>query len=325
MSASLPQALHQSWQDAQGCLHAGPVRQTVNGFSVVACEACGFSHTLPLPTPQELEHIYAHEYYTQEKPLYIERYLEDKAWWDEVYAERYERLEAALPAGRRRLLDIGSGPGLFLAAGRERGWEVMGVEPSERASRYSRDVLKLDVRSMFLTNETAASLGQFDVVNLGEVLEHLPDPAGMLRLVHGLLAPGGMLVVLVPNDFNPFQRVLNESMGVAPWWVAPPHHLNYFDTDTLPRLITRCGFEVNHVETTFPIDMFLLMGHHYIGNDTLGRQAHAMRKTLEMNLRAAGASGRALKAQLHQAFAGLGLGREVLAFARKTDDTTSPA
>lgn len=316
MKADLPQM---RWLAADGTAHHGPVCEAVHPFSVIECAHCGFKHVVPLPTDDELRTVYSHDYYNTEKPLYIDRYLEDKPWWDGVYAERLERLEALLPAGRRRLLDVGSGPGLFLAAGRDRGWQVTGIEPSERASAHSRDVLGLDVRNLFLDTQTAAGLGLFDVVNLGEVLEHLRDPAAMLALAHGLLAPGGVLVLVVPNDFNPFQQVLHDSMGVAPWWVAPPHHLNYFDPASLSALVHRCGFNVEHLETTFPIDMFLLMGHHYIGNDALGRQAHGMRKTFEMNLQAAGDRGRILKARLHQAFAELGLGREVLLFARKPD------
>jgi len=316
-AAQSPDQLQQmQWQAADGTLHHGPVCATVADFSVVACAHCGFKHVLPLPTADELRTVYAHDYYRTEKPLYIQHYLEDRAWWDGVYAERYERLESLLPAGRRRLLDVGSGPGLFLAAGQARGWQVTGIEPSEQASAHSREVLGLDVRSLFLTPETAATLGQFDVVNLGEVLEHLSDPAAMLALARSLLAPGGVLVLVVPNDFNPFQQLLHEHLGVAPWWVAPPHHLNYFDAASLSALVQRAGLQVEHLETTFPIDMFLLMGHHYIGNDALGRQAHAMRKTFEMNLRAGGDAGRALKARLHSAFAGLGLGRELLLFAR---------
>lgn len=302
------------WTDAAGVTHAGEACQVVGDFTVIECACCQFKHVVPLPTPKELETVYSHEYYTQEKPLYIERYLEDKAWWDAVYAERYDRLEQQLGGRQGSILDVGSGPGLFLALGRERGWQVTGVEPSQRASAYSQDTLKLDVRNIFLDRDTAPTLGKFDVVNMGEVLEHLTDPAEMLTIAKGLLKPGGVLLLIVPNDFNPFQNILRDHLAFQPWWVAPPHHLNYFSHASLKSLVERVGFDVLHVESTFPIDMFLMMGQNYIGNDAMGRQAHGLRKTFDQNLLPAGAVE--LRRKLYGAFAELGLGREVVLYAR---------
>jgi len=262
-----------------------------------------------------LESIYQHEYYTQEKPLYIDHHLEDKDWWDAVNAQRYETLEQYLGGRCGRLLDVGSGPGLFLAMGRARGWQVKGIEPSAQASAYSKEVLGLDVESTFLDHESAARLGQFDVVNLSEVLEHLPDPAEMLALTHKLLKPSGVISLVVPNDFNPLQMILRDRQGFSPWWVSPPHHLNYFSHPSLKALVERQGFELLHMESTFPIDLFLMMGKNYIGHEALGREVHALRKRLDIGLLEAGAGP--LRRELYSALAQLGLGREIVLYARK--------
>lgn len=304
-----------SWIDSCGITHKGNVIISSGGFDIIDCERCGFKHATPLPTAEELTNVYAHDYYETEKPLYIERYLEDKEWWDAVYQERYEILERNVSSEARSMLDVGSGPGLFLLKGRERGWQVKGVEPSSRAASYSRDELGLDVESVFMDTATVGRLGRFGAVNLGEVLEHLPDPSGMLGLVRGMLVENGMLCIVVPNDFNPIQCLLQEAMGFSPWWVAPPHHLNYFDRVSLSRLVEHCGFEVVHSETTFPIDLYLLMGLNYIGDDVMGRQVHGHRKQLEMNLFRQ-ASGE-LKRKLYQSFAEIDIGREVVLYARK--------
>jgi SAM-dependent methyltransferase len=304
-----------TWTDAAGSVHAGPALATVGDFDVVDCRHCGFTHVLPVPTPEMLATAYAHEYYSKEKPLYIERYLEDREWWHSVYDARYARLEQLLGAGRRRILDVGSGPGLFLARGRERGWQVKGVEPSADAAAFSRDSLGLDISEAFLDEASAPALGRFDALNLSLVLEHLPDPRGMLRIAHGLLEPGGVLCLVAPNDFNPFQQVAHAQAGLPQWWIAPPHHLNYFDRQSLQRLLQACGFQVEHDEVTFPIDLFLLMGDNYIGNDALGRECHRRRMAFELNLVR---SGRAeLLQQLYASLAELGIGRELVFFARK--------
>jgi SAM-dependent methyltransferase len=294
--------------------HAGVALDRVNGFTVIDCDACRFKHIVPIPTPAELEPVYGHEYYSSEKPLYIQRHIEDREWLNLVYSERYEQFERLLGERPKRLLDIGSGPGYFLlhGAGR-RGWSVRGLEPSAQAAAHSRG-LGLDVMQAFLNEETAAALGRYDVVHMNEVLEHVPDPAAVLGLVHGMLNPGGLVAVMVPNDYSPFQAALRDGCGLPPWWVAPPHHVNYFDVDSIQRLLAQ-RFEVVSVETSFPIDLFLLMGDHYIGNDELGRACHARRKTFELNLARAGQS--ALKQRLYRALAGLGIGRDVFVVARK--------
>lgn len=307
--------MYETWQGQNGLMHTGMVCEKVNDFTVIECDHCKFKHVIPLPTAEELNTIYSHEYYTTEKPLYIERYLEDKAWWDGVYAGRYEVLEKNSGQSNGRILDVGSGPGLFLSMGKARGWDVKGVEPSAKAAEYSREILGLDIDEIFLTNSTAPSLGTFDAVNMGEVLEHLPDPAGMLDIAHGLLNNNGLLCLVVPNDFNPFQIILRDQLGFKPWWVAPPHHLNYFNHSSLQDLVERAGFDILHIESTFPIDMFLLMGQNYIENDELGKRMHGMRMNFESALVGSGASE--LISQMYAAFSKLGVGREVVLFAKK--------
>jgi len=212
------------------------------------------------------------------------------------------------------MLDIGSGPGLFLLNGQNRGWQVKGIEPSLQAIEHSWG-MGLDVAQGYFSEETASGLGTFDAINMSLVLEHIPDPAALLTLAHGQLDAGGLLCVVVPNDFNPFQLVARDHLDFKPWWVAPPHHINYFNFNSLQRLMERCGFDVIHKEATFPIDIFLLMGDNYIGNDELGRACHSKRKILELNLSSSGMTE--IKRHLYQNLANIGLGREVVLVARK--------
>jgi SAM-dependent methyltransferase len=293
--------------------HAGAALDAANGFTVVDCDACRFKHLVPIPTPAELEHVYGHEYYAVEKPLYIQQHVEDRDWLDLVYAERYDAFERILNADRRCLLDVGSGPGFFLKHGADRGWRVRGVEPASQAVAHSRG-LGLDITQGFLDAGTAPALGRYDVVHMNEVLEHVPDPRAIVVLVDGLLDPGGLVAVMVPNDYSPFQAAVRDACGMQPWWVAPPHHVNYFDVDSIQRLLAE-RFELVSVETSFPIDLFLLMGDNYVGNDALGRACHGRRKTFELALARAGKS--ALKQEMYRRLAALGIGRDIFVIARK--------
>lgn len=294
--------------------HDGVQIASVDGFDVIDCQLCGFKHITPIPSEKELEQAYQHDYYTQEKPFYIERYQEDLDWWNMIYTQRYEILEQHLTFKQRRMLDIGSGPGYFLLNGQKRGWQVKGIEPSVQAAEHSCG-LGLDVENIFFTEQTASNLGTFDAINMGEVLEHLPDPAALLKLCHHQLNDDGMVCIIVPNDFNPFQLVLRDHLGFKPWWVAPPHHINYFDFDSLSKLVERCGFDVVHKESTFPIDLFLLMGDNYIGNDELGRSCHTKRMTFEKAMNKGGAGN--LLAGLYSTIANQGIGREIVLFGKK--------
>lgn len=302
--------------------HSGPVLDSVKGFDVIECEPCGFKHVVPIPTAEELEDVYRQEYYTAEKPLYLERTREDLDWWNLVYADRYDTFEELLPHDRRRILDVGSGPGFFLLHGKNVGWQTVGIEPSKQAAAHSRN-LGLEIIEGFLAAETTDQLGTFDVVHMSEVLEHIPHPTEMLSTIRDLLSPGGLLCVVVPNDYSPFQAALRNVCGYEPWWVAPPHHLNYFSFESLSLLMERCGYEVLLREASFPIDLFLLMGDNYVGDEALGRACHTKRKQFELVLHRAEFSH--LKRSLYRGLASQGLGREALMVARKKGKHTDNA
>jgi len=244
--------------------HRGIILDSVNGFDVIECEECLFKHIIPIPQPDELESIYRNEYYSTEKPLYLERHREDLDWWNLAYGGRYDLFETYLPDDRRHILDIGSGPGYFLLHGKRRGWKTKGIEPSRQAAAHSKG-LGLDIIEDFFDQKMAKTMDHFDAIHLSEVLEHIPDPAGLLKLIGNILTVGGLVCAVVPNDYNPFQYALQAVCGYRPWWVAPPHHINYFNFESLTYLVERCGFEVLHKESTFQVDMFLLMGDNYIG------------------------------------------------------------
>jgi SAM-dependent methyltransferase len=296
-------------------MHKGTVIDTINGYEVIDCNNCGFIHINPIPTQEELDKVYKEEYYTTEKPLFIERQLEDIDWWNVVYDDRYDFFEQNLPENRRKILDIGCGPGFFLKRGIERRWKGLGIEPSRQAAEFARGQ-GLEVLNCFLNDIEPEKKGErFDVIHMSEVLEHIPDPIGLCRTAYDLLDEDGIICVVVPNDYNPFQRVLREKLGFQPYWLAPPHHINYFTFDSLESLLHKVGFKVVHQSAMFPIDIFLLMGNNYIGNDSLGRGCHAKRKQLEINLVRGGLNS--LKRELYQFLASKNIGREIVMFAQK--------
>lgn len=294
--------------------HSGKVVDTKNGFDVIDCQMCRFKHVHPLPSDTELDSLYSEDYYSKEKPLYIEQYTEDLEWWKLTYSIRLRMIEQYLDSDRRTLLEIGSGPGYFLQEALGRGWSAKGIEPSVQAYAFSTK-LGMDVcNSAFDESNYRDYLG-YDAVYMCNVLEHLSDPLKTLGLAHEVLNDDGLILVVVPNDYNPIQKALRENEGFSPWWVAPPHHLNYFDFESLEQALKTSGFELLEKTCSFPIDMFLMMGDNYIGNDSLGRQVHARRKKFELSMNKAGLGS--VIDHIYQELSDFGIGREIVMLARK--------
>ncbi len=294
--------------------HKGDLIDTIADFEVIECETCGFKHIVPLPRQSHLNDIYRDKYYATEKPVYLKGARSDLEWCNQLYGEQYDVFEHHLGEGSRRILDVGSGPGYFLLHGKNRGWDVQGIEPSQQAVEHSRS-LGLTITETFFDDKTVAQFGKYDVVHFSQVLEHVVNPIQMVEMARNLLNSDGLLSVVVPNDYNAFQQALILECGFEHWWVMPPHHINYFDFDSLAGLFDKCGFEVVFKQASFPIDMFLLMGDDYKKDRSLGAKCHEKRKRFESNLERAGMQE--IKQKLYQAMADIGIGREAILIGKK--------
>ncbi len=296
-------------------LHNGPSLGAHKGYRVVDCLECGFAHILPLPPPEELDRIYRDEYFTLEKPDFIRYAREDREWWNVVYDERLDGFESMLSGGKKRLLDVGCGPGFFLKRAAKRGWRCLGVEPSKEASAHAKG-LGVNVINGFFNGRTMGEEGlAYDAVHISEVLEHVADPLAVLEDVYGLLDDGGLVCAVSPNDFSPVQKVLRRRLGHKPYWISVPHHINYFSFESMKALLIRAGFSIARVRATFPMDFFLLMGKDYVGDDALGRECHKMRTRLDIMLTDPGLKG--FKDEMYALMASHNIGREFVIYGVK--------
>ncbi len=96
-----------------------------------------------------------------------------------------------------RLLDVGTGCGLFLVAAQKRQWEVKGVEPSMQSVEVARRQNGLDVFTGTL--QEYAENSRFDVVTFINVLDHSSLPWFEIRRASQLLRPGGLIYLRFPN------------------------------------------------------------------------------------------------------------------------------
>lgn len=197
---------------------------------LVTCAGCGLVYTAARVGAAELAEMYAHRY----PP---EAFLPQRA---RKLAKAHRELAALerLTTGRR-ILDVGTSYGFFLVAARQRGWETAGVEIAPEPAEYARRTYGLDVRTGTL-DTVGLEPESFDVVTIRHVLEHVPDPLGMLYQARTLVRPGGLVLVAVPNLASLAFR-LN---GRYWWWIDPPTHLYYFTPRTLRALLERAGLQV---------------------------------------------------------------------------------
>lgn len=97
--------------------------------------------------------------------------------------------------------------------------------------------------------ETFEHPARFDIIEAGFILEHVDDPAVVLKRLHQFLAPGGRIFIAVPNARS-LHRLLGHSAGFLPdMYVLSPAdlalgHKRYFDLDRLTALVQAAGFQV---------------------------------------------------------------------------------
>ncbi len=299
-----------------GGAHLGPVlADDGRGHRVLDCLACGFAHFWPRPSADELAAYYARGFYeTHGPPDWAEKEDAEQAYWRIEHDDRLATFAGMLDRPAGTLLDVGCGSGWLLARAAELGWYVLGVEPSE--AMWTRASRRAPVVHATFPTDAVAARAPFDVVHLKQVLEHVDDPAAFLAAVRAVLAPGGVVCVEVPNDFNPVQRAAALALRKPPWWVVYPVHLNYFGFDSLERLLRRAGFTPALREATYPMEWFLLQGDDYVGRDALGRACHARRMALETGLEAGGLG--ATRRSFRRWLASEGIGREAVVYARRT-------
>jgi SAM-dependent methyltransferase len=202
-------------------------------YRVVQCCACELCYTDPLPEAGELEALYTHEYYGNQRKTLL--------GWDSLRLLLHNtvlmyRHQALLGRRPGRILDIGCGDGGFLERLRQQGWEVFGTEFSESAYGLATK------RGVKIHRGEVASAGfpdgYFDVVTLWHVLEHLPDPRTDLAEVRRVLRDDGLLVLEVPNIDSPTFRICREH-----WFPLDiPRHIQHFSPTSIQRLLHRVGF-----------------------------------------------------------------------------------
>lgn len=177
------------------------------------------------------------------EPLSAVRRPKPPGYYGETRANVVEELP--LPLGR--VLDVGCGEGGANEPLRARGatW-ISGIEllpgPAARAAeRYD----EVEVGDALEALERVA--GPFDTILCYDVLEHLVDPAALVRRLRELARPGGRLHVSVPNARHyslARDLVFRGTFGYTDWGHRDSTHLRWFTRNDVKRLLEDAGWSV---------------------------------------------------------------------------------
>ncbi|MFI5104267.1 MAG: class I SAM-dependent methyltransferase [Terriglobales bacterium] len=225
------------------------IRKVDAEFNFCRCDSCGYVFDSPRPSLTEVAAFYS-------QPAKYDSWLKDERARDALWMRR---LRMVLPhRAEGNLLDIGAGIGQFLHHARPLFQQVAGTEVSASAIRIAREKYGLEL-CPGQAEELNMPPASFDNITLFHVLEHVPDPAGLITRCHGLMRRQGMLAIAVPNDvlawsskikklgkrlkLRPFQK-FSPVLGISRAGDSREIHLSHFTPAVLRRLLENAGLIV---------------------------------------------------------------------------------
>ena len=208
-------------------------------FSLLLNEEYQILKTHPQPTLDKLGSYYEFEDYishTDGKRTLFEKmyhFIKRKAIRDKVkLINSYQPLKG-------KILDIGAGTGDFLLGCKNQNWDILGIEPNDKAKgialgkgvKFGDTIEKLESNS-------------FDVITMWHVLEHVPDVEHQVAELKRLLKPSGTIIIAVPNfksyDANHYKE----------FWAAydVPRHLWHFSKTAIEKIFDKQNMNLEDIK-----------------------------------------------------------------------------
>lgn len=216
-------------------------RYRVEDYDLYRCQDCRTEFLVPNAAREPVAHTYWDDYKFQ---IYGD---------DRVRSDYEARYRTVLEASRRytstlrRVVDVGCGVGNFLEWVRSEGMDGTGVDVDDDAIATCRE-RGLDATRLEDLHDRVPA-GSVDLVTLWDVVEHLDDPAEVVRDLTSLLRPGGLMAFETPDASFPVRPAVIAIRKVAEpirWsdMLYYSDHLTYFTVAGLSTLVERAGLEV---------------------------------------------------------------------------------
>lgn len=204
-------------------------------FKLEKCNNCSFIFTNPRPQDEDLGQYYDFEEYVShsetKKDLINKLYHIVRRW-------NVNNKVKLLGKKKGVVLEIGSGTAEVLSKCKYKGWQIVGVEPNQKARSAAQK--KHGIKLKEGLSELNLKKKSIDKIMMWHVLEHVPDINEVLNAVNKLLKNDGEFIVAMPN-----LRSLDAIKYKESWaGFDVPRHLSHFQKDTVNRLADKYGFEI---------------------------------------------------------------------------------
>ena len=213
-------------------------------FTLVACASCGFVFTHPAPSESEIGPYYQSEEYVSHSAT--RRGAVNKLYhWARYYAlvQKFKLIFRLNGGTTGKMMDYGCGTGAFLSFCKKNRWNVLGIEPEEKARKFLFDNEGISAENSIFSLPVDVQEGSLDIVTAWHVFEHVHALRETIMKIKELLKKGGHLVVALPN------RSSFDAKHYGAVWAAydVPRHLYHFRQEDIIKLLA--GFEFLHVST----------------------------------------------------------------------------
>ena len=213
-------------------------------FNVVECRTCGLMRTNPRPTAETIGFYYPDDYGPYRGTLI--RQTGDASKIKKMFKQKLKSIfklnTHPLPSlAPGRMLEVGCASGAFLHQMAGRGWQVQGIEFSEKAALAAMQI-GYPVHAGSLESAPRPE-ADFDLIVGWMVLEHLHDPVAGLRKLRQWAKPGAWLVLSVPNAKSLEFRIFKERL----YSLHLPNHLYHFTPDTMARVLGAGGWTLEKI------------------------------------------------------------------------------
>ncbi|MEO6139427.1 MAG: class I SAM-dependent methyltransferase [Ginsengibacter sp.] len=204
-------------------------------YRILKCKNCEHLFTDVIVDFDKAKEIYSDKYFFDGGAGYDDYFLEKEMLIKrgEYYSKKMSQF---MKTGK--VLDVGAAAGFILKGFENTGWKGTGIEPNETMSEYGKNILGLNINPG--TIETVELPDRFDLAILIQVAGHIYNPISSLKKIHGLLNPGGHVLIETWNKDS-----LTAKISGKHWHeFSPPSTLNYFSKKSINELMSRQGFSL---------------------------------------------------------------------------------